>query len=170
MTFRSLKAKKAQPNDQMTSDSVNEKAYQDVKVNNCVLSYTETSSRADSITGLTNYRDDVAISLNKLIRVEVEHRQPSPPKTEEKDEEGLHTITTTVSFGEMWNVDVYGSAIVKSTKTVPGVAEGSSTTNQYPIVVISFGLHSSTDESDANRLKKALDHAGELCKQQPEPF
>ncbi len=170
--------KKQQPttNDEVAKGfSTDSEAVNNATINNCMLTYSKITTHSDNTLGTTNYRYEYTIPLSKVEKLDVEHVLPKPPTVEKKDsfyttldEDQLESTTT--YFGESWNINIHAPVIVKTTTSEPGVAGEAVTSNRYSLSSIPFGLQQETNEDNANRLKKALEHAVELCKQKPEPF
>jgi hypothetical protein len=170
--------KKQQPT---TSDEVvrglstDSHAIENAEITNCVLTYTDIATYSETDLGTTNYRYDYTIPLSKVEKIDIEHVLPRPSTVEKKDSfytplDEDQVVVTTTFFGESWHVNIHAPAIVKTTTSKPGVAGEAVSSNHYDSSNIPFGLQQGTNEDNASRLKKALEHAVELCKQKPEPF
>ncbi len=150
-------------------------AVEHAEISNCVLTYTSMTTDSGDILGTINYRHEHTIPLSKIEKIDIEHVLPKPPEVKKEDkfytslnEDQLESTTT--YFGESWQVNIHAPVVVKTTESKPGVAGEEVSSNHFSQFSIPFGFQQQTNEDNASRLKKALEHAVELCKQRPEPF
>jgi len=129
-------------------------SYENVSMDDCRLAYSKVW--VYSVNGnQSHYKDETQIPLRQVKANDIEVKQYVMPNLGWND----------------WGVDINAPVgTEKSTKTKPGVAGEQITNHSNVGGQILFGRTPATNEDNANRLKKALEHAVELCKTQVEPF
>ena len=129
-------------------------SYQNISMGDCRLVYSHVwtlTKQIDTTGSASAYKDELTIPLSKV---------------------GPTDIVAKSSAWKDWKVEINAPVgTQKSIKTEPGVAGEEIQINHNVGGEIIFGRAAATDEDSATRLKKAFDHAVELCKtKEEEPF
>jgi hypothetical protein len=153
-----------------TSTTTVAESYDQISVTDCVLQFTDISTTTEVATTATANplkvtRTVYSVPLNKVQDIKQLHEY----------QEARHTVATPRSDlridqyydkVDLWDVSIIAPTVAKLLDQQTNVVQ---TFNERK-AVISFGQHTNTDEDTTNRIKKALDHAVDLCKKKAEPF
>lgn len=148
-----------------TSTSLTAESYDQISVTDCVLQFTSIMTTTKPLK-LNVTRTVYSVPLSKVQDI----------KQLREYREAQHTVDTTTYTDlridqyfdkvDFWDVSINAPTIVKLLDQQSNVVQ----IFNEPKAVITFGRHSNTDEDTTNRIKKALDHAVDLCKKKAEPF
>lgn len=127
-------------------------SYEKVSMDNCKLLYTRVLFMPGGYIPDRTIKWEWNVPLGKVQEVQARHYTFAPRSTDER----LVTFKAPIT-GKETRTD---KGVVGETTENVDISEGS----------IIFGRSPSTDEDSANRMKKALEHAVDLCKKVGEPF